>query len=79
MVRRTNDWTPAYLLELLHVWLSGTARGTLHRPGQPVEGFMITGTTLIVPHQLFSSPVGGADAFIIVGSDATVCVAAVGA
>lgn len=68
-----NDWTPAYILELLHVWLSETARGTLHRSGQPVEAFMIAGVaTLIVPHQLFTSPLNTSEAFILVGSDSAV-------
>jgi integrative and conjugative element protein (TIGR02256 family) len=64
------DWTSAYFLEMLHVWLGQTARGTLHRAGQPVEAFIVAAcATLIVPHRLFSSDVDASEAFVIVGAD----------
>ncbi|HTV72811.1 MAG TPA: ThiF family adenylyltransferase, partial [Candidatus Acidoferrales bacterium] len=64
------DWTAAYFLELLHVWLGQTARGTLHRAGQPVEAFIVAAyATLVVPHRLFSSEVDASDTFVIVGAD----------
>lgn len=64
------DWTPAYFLEILHLWLGQTARGTLHRAGQPVEAFIVAGfAMLIVPHRLFSSEVAASETFVIVGAD----------
>lgn len=45
------DWSPYSYVERIRTWLSDTACGILHRPGQPLEPLLAQPRTkLIVPH-----------------------------
>lgn len=49
-------WTASAYLQQLHIWLSKTAKGTLHQPDQPVEPFLPGAPNQVVlPSQFFGA------------------------